>query len=59
MNSPDDNPSTVKKTITIVRNGPYRVRGRAPLVKKTQIVSEYGEPLTWKKEGEILSLIHI
>jgi CDGSH-type Zn-finger protein len=53
MNSPDDILSTVKKTIIIIHNGPYRVRGRVPLVEKTQIVSEYGEPLTWKKEGEI------
>ena len=53
MNSPDDNLSTVKKTITIIHNGPYQVRGRVPLVEKTQIVSEYGEPLTWKKEGEM------
>jgi CDGSH-type Zn-finger protein len=53
MNSTDNNPSTFKKTITIIRNGPYRVRGRVPLVQKTQVVSEYVEPLTWKKEGEL------
>lgn len=49
MDRPDDN----RRTITIIRNGPYRVRGKVPLVRKTQIVSEYGEPLTWKKEGEV------
>lgn len=28
--------------------GPYLVEGDIPLVRKTQIVSEYGEPLNWK-----------
>jgi CDGSH-type Zn-finger protein len=31
-------------------NGPYRVYGNVPLVHKSQIVSEYGEPLAWKKD---------
>jgi CDGSH-type Zn-finger protein/uncharacterized Fe-S cluster protein YjdI len=31
----------------------YKVIGGVPLVSKTQVVSEYGEPLTWKKDGEI------
>lgn len=52
MKDPDNNPSAVKKAIRIARNGPYRVLGKVPFVHKTQIVSEYGEPLTWKKEGE-------
>jgi CDGSH-type Zn-finger protein len=39
--------------IVVVRDGPYVVHGRIPLVRKTQVVSEYGEPLTWKKEGDI------
>lgn len=34
--------------ITISRNGPYIVEGPVPLVRKTQIVSEYGEPLSWQ-----------
>jgi CDGSH-type Zn-finger protein/uncharacterized Fe-S cluster protein YjdI len=42
---------TGKKQIVIEKNGPYRVRGNVPLVHKTQVVSEYGEPLTWKKDG--------
>lgn len=37
--------------IEIIKDGPYCVSGGAPLVRKTQIVSENGEPLTWKKEG--------
>ncbi len=36
--------------IEIEIDGPYRVYGEVPLVHKTQVVSEYGEPLTWKKE---------
>ncbi len=39
--------------IVIRPNGPYRVHGDIPLVRKTQVVSEYGEPLTWKK-GEVI-----
>jgi len=34
--------------ISIARNGPYIVEGAVPLVRKTQIVSEYGEPLSWQ-----------
>jgi len=37
-----------KMKITIVNNGPYLSEGNIPLVKKTQVVSEYGEPLTWQ-----------
>ena len=53
MATPDDNPSMDKKRIIIVKNGPYRVQGNIPLVRKTQVVSEYGEPLSWRKEGDI------
>jgi len=42
-----------KMKITIVKNGPYLVEGNIPLVKKTQIVSEYGEPLTWQTLDKI------
>lgn len=41
------------KKIEIETNGPYIVQGGIPLVRKTQVVSEYGEPLTWKKEETI------
>lgn len=37
------------RKIIIEKNGPYLVQGSVPLVRKTQIVSEYGEPLTWHK----------
>lgn len=33
--------------------GPYEVEGDIPLVHKTQIVSEYGEPLNWKLDEVI------
>lgn len=46
----DDKPI---KRIKIRKNGPYRVYGNLPLVKKSQVVSEYGEPLTWKFDGAI------
>jgi CDGSH-type Zn-finger protein len=40
-----------EKKITVGKNGSYRVQGDIPLVHKTQVVSEHGEPLTWKKDG--------
>lgn len=40
--------------ITIRPNGPYIVTGGIPLVRKTPIKSEHGEPLTWKK-GEVVT----
>jgi CDGSH-type Zn-finger protein len=48
-----DTPSTGRRKIIIIHNGPYVVRGKIPLVRKTQVVSEFGEPLTWKKDGEV------
>ena len=41
------------KRIVIEENGPYRVEGDVPLVRKSQIVSEYGEPLTWQKDENL------
>jgi CDGSH-type Zn-finger protein/uncharacterized Fe-S cluster protein YjdI len=40
-----------EKMIKIIKDGPYFVSGGVALVRKTQVVSENGEPLTWKKEG--------
>jgi len=50
-------PETPKKNheprkVVVMKNGSYHVFGDLPLVHKTQIVSEYGEPLTWKKDKE-------
>ena len=41
------------KRIVVRKDGPYVVHGDVPLVRKTQIVSERGEPLAWKTEGPI------
>ena len=41
------------KWIEVQKNGPYLVYGDVPLVRKEQIVSEYGEPLTWKTGEKI------
>ena len=35
--------------IVVRKNGPYTVHGDVPLVRKAQVVSEHGEPLTWQK----------
>lgn len=42
-----------QKKILVQKNGPYIVSGKIPLVRKSQIVSEYGEPLTWKMDETI------
>ncbi len=42
-----------KKKIVVTKDGPYVVHGSIPLVHKIQVVSEYGEPLTWKLGGAI------
>ncbi len=34
--------------IVISENGPYLVSGSVPLARKAPVVSEHGEPLTWK-----------
>ena len=41
------------KKIPVRPDGPYLVRGGIPLVRKSQIMSEDGEPLSWKEEGTI------
>ena len=48
----DSNPNTPDNTPRIVvrPDGSLKVYGHIPLVHKTQVVSEYGEPLTWKKD---------
>ncbi len=39
--------------IKIIKDGPYRVIGDIPLVKKSQYCSAYGEPLEWIDGGEL------
>lgn len=48
-----NNRSDEQKMIEVCHDGPYIVTGNIPLVRKTQIVSEYGEPLSWKFDGQI------
>lgn len=36
------------RRIVVTADGPYVVHGQVPLVHKEQVVSEHGEPLTWK-----------
>lgn len=60
MNEPSKNLQK-KRRIVVEIDGPYRVEGGIPLVIKTQVVSEFGEPLTWQmgerfKTGEEYSL---
>jgi CDGSH-type Zn-finger protein len=46
-------PSPSERKIIVLPDGPYKVIGGVPLCRKTQIVSEYGEPLTWRKDEDI------
>jgi hypothetical protein len=39
-----------KKRIVVQPDGPYQVEGEIPLVRKTQVVSAYGERLTWRRD---------
>ena len=49
----DKNEERKIKKVIVAPNGPYLIQGGIPLVRKTQVVSEYGEPLAWKTEGQI------
>ncbi|MGB7537559.1 MAG: CDGSH iron-sulfur domain-containing protein [Anaerolineales bacterium] len=37
-----------ERVIVVQKNGPFLVKGGIPLYDKIQVVSEHGEPLTWK-----------
>jgi CDGSH-type Zn-finger protein len=50
--------SRCTRRIEITWNGPYLVYGGVPLVAKTQVVSDYGEPLAWKKVLELDTSLH-
>jgi CDGSH-type Zn-finger protein len=39
--------------IEVCSDGPYIVTGAVTLIRMTQVVSEYGEPLAWRKDGEL------
>ncbi len=49
----DDSHLRDETRIVIIKNGPYVVHGNVPLAHKTQVVSEHGEPLTWKKDCNV------
>jgi CDGSH-type Zn-finger protein len=49
----DDELLKFAKQIQVDADGPYVVSGDIPLVRKIQVVSECGEPLTWKLQGII------
>ena len=53
MGHPDQQDSGDDMRIVIQKDGPDVVRGGAPLVRKEQVVSEHGEPLTWRR-GETI-----
>ncbi len=53
MTASNEHTARSGKTIEVEKNGPYVVHGDVPLVRKSQVVSEYGEPLTWQK-GEVI-----
>jgi CDGSH-type Zn-finger protein len=39
--------------ISVQEKGPYLVSGAVPLVEKTQVVTEFGEPIAWEKLGDL------
>ena len=43
-------PEPDQKT-TVRSKGPYLLRGGIPLVRKSQVMSEHGEPLSWQEDG--------
>lgn len=49
----DNGDDKLEKRIVVTEDGPYVVYGSIPLVRKIQVVSEYGEPLTWRLGGGI------
>jgi CDGSH-type Zn-finger protein len=44
---------TEEPTIEITRDGPYVVHGDVPLVRTSQVETEYGEPIAWAPDDPI------
>jgi CDGSH-type Zn-finger protein len=42
---------TDDQKITVAEGGPYLVSGAVPITSKSPVVSEHGEPLTWKTQA--------
>ena len=53
MATPESQTHDSPLKIIVQVNGPYVVHGGVPLVRKSQVVSEHGEPLTWSKTEEL------
>jgi len=49
----ETSPPLPAQRIVVRKNGPYTVYGGIPLVHKTQVVTEYGEPISWVKDAVI------
>ena len=47
-----------KPAISVQRNGPYRITGGVPLVRKSPVMSEHGEPIGWEKGDALTSRQH-
>ncbi len=39
--------------VEVTENGPYRVRGGVPLVRTSQVETEYGEPVAWAPDEPV------
>lgn len=50
MTDDDTRKPAPEATIKVRKNGPYLVVGGVPLTRKSPVVSEHGEPLTWRTE---------
>lgn len=51
MTDDDTRKPAPEATIKVRKNGPYLVVGGVPLTRKSPVVSEHGEPLTWRTES--------
>lgn len=41
------------KKVVVQPDGPYLIYGDVPLTRKSQVVSEHGEPMTWRKDATL------
>ncbi len=53
MDNSNQDANANAKRVVVHKDGPYFVYGDVPLVRKTQVVSEHGEPITWQKTGTV------
>lgn len=56
--SSEGNGDPSERKIIIRKNGPYTVCGNIPLVHKTQVVTEFGEPVAWQVDYVIPTAEH-